>query len=310
MKLCIVVPCFNEEATLPETTCRLLGLLRDLQAKNKIDRLSELVFVDDGSMDSTWTLIEQLARDHENVHGRKLSRNRGHQNALLAGLFSTDGDAVITIDADLQDDIVAIEQMVDGYHAGYDIVYGVRSGREADTALKRVTAEAYYRALVLMGVDLVFNHADFRLLSRRAIRALSEYGEVNLFLRGIIPQLGFPSTVVRYERQRRLAGETKYSLRKMFSLAIEGVTSFSAFPLRVVTVLGITVFAISVLLGLWAVAIKLFTAQAVPGWASTVIPAYLLGGVQLLGIGIIGEYLAKIYLETKRRPRSHIEKSI
>ena len=201
MKLCIVVPCFNEEATLPETTRRLLGLLRDLQAKNKIDHLSELVFVDDGSVDSTWTLIEQLARDHENVHGRKLSRNRGHQNALLAGLFSTDGDAVITIDADLQDDIVAIEQMVDDYHAGNDIVYGVRSGREADTALKRISAEAYYRALALMGVDLVFNHADFRLLSRRAIRALSEYGEVNLFL------------LRERDERRNVAGRDRHVLR-------------------------------------------------------------------------------------------------
>lgn len=310
MKLSIVIPCFNEEAALPETARRLLILLRDLQANNKISCASELVFVDDGSTDNTWALIEQLARDHENIHGRKLSRNRGHQNALLAGLFSTDGDAVVTIDADLQDDIAAIEGMVDSYHAGNDVVYGVRSERDADTAFKRITAEGYYRLLSLMGVDLVFNHADFRLLSRRAVMALSQYGEVNLFLRGIIPQLGFPSTTAHYQRQRRLAGETKYSLRKMLSLAAEGVTSFSAFPLRVVTVLGITVFVISLLLGIWAVAIKLFTNQAVPGWASTVVPTYFLGGIQLLGIGIIGEYLAKIYLETKRRPRSHIEKSI
>jgi Glycosyltransferases involved in cell wall biogenesis len=253
-------------------------------------------------------LIERFADECSVVQGIKLSRNYGHQNALLAGLLVAQGDALVSVDADLQDDLGVIEQMLDAYHDGCDVVYGVRENREADSAFKRFTAESYYCLLAFMGVDVVFNHADYRLLSRRAVEALREYGEVNLFLRGIIPLLGFRSRSISYRRAERFAGESKYPMRKMLSLACQGITSFSTFPLRLITVLGLIIFVVSSLLGIWAIGIRLFSDLAVPGWASTVVPAYFLGGIQLLGIGIIGEYLAKIYMETKRRPRFHIEK--
>jgi len=308
--LAIVVPCYNEEQVLPETALRLSELLQGLIDTGKVSDDSHVYFVDDGSRDRTWSLIEQLAAANPLIKGIKLSRNRGHQNALLCGLMNAAGDVVISVDADLQDDLGAIEKMLEAHSQGFDVVYGVRSRRDTDTFFKRFTAQAYYKLLHVMGVDVVFDHADYRLLSRRAIEALSEYGESNVFLRGIIPTLGFNSTKVYYERRERFAGESKYPLSKMLALAVEGITSFSPLPLRMIAALGILVTIISAFLGLWTVAVRLFTDTAVPGWASTVVPVYFLGGLQLLGIGVIGEYLAKVYMEVKRRPRYIIEKSI
>jgi glycosyltransferase involved in cell wall biosynthesis len=306
--LSIVVPCYNEQEVLPETARRALAMIDDLRGRRKISGDSHLIFVDDGSTDKTWEIIETLTAAHEAVGGIKLSRNCGHQHALLAGLLMAEGDAVVSIDCDLQDDLAAVEKMVDAQIAGADVVYGVRSGRGSDTFFKRVSAECYYRLLGMMGVEIVFNHADFRLLSRRAIEALRQFGEANIFLRGIVPQLGFPSSIVYYDRAPRFAGETKYPLSKMLAFAWEGVTSFSAAPLRFITRLGIVIFLLSLAVILWALWVRLFTNTAVPGWASTVVPMFLLGGIQLLCTGIIGEYLAKIYLETKRRPHFVIEK--
>jgi polyisoprenyl-phosphate glycosyltransferase len=307
--LSIVVPCYNEEAVLPETIQQLTKLLQYLIDKGKITSDSCVYYVDDGSRDRTWSLIEAFAKTNPFVRGIKLSRNRGHQNALLAGLLTVKGEAVISVDADLQDDLSAIEAMLDDYAAGHDIVYGVRSSRKTDTFFKNFTAIAYYRLLAVMGVEIIYNHADYRLMSRRVIEALKEFGEVNLFLRGIIPQLGFSHAVVYYERAERFAGESKYPLKKMLALAWQGITSFSDVPLKFITGLGLLVSLISFAVTLWAVWIKLFTEMAIPGWASTVLPIYFLGGIQLLCLGIIGEYLAKIYTETKRRPRYIIEKT-
>ncbi len=307
--LSIVVPCYNEEAVLPETNQRLTELLQYLIDKGKITSDSCVYYVDDGSRDRTWDLIEMLAETNSYVRGIKLSRNRGHQNALLAGLLTVEGEVVISVDADLQDDLSAIEEMLDYYAADYDIVYGVRSSRKTDTFFKSFTAKAYYRLLSVMGVEIIYNHADYRLMSRRVIEALKEFGEVNLFLRGIIPQLGFSHTIVYYERADRFAGESKYPLKKMLSLAWQGITSFSDLPLRIITGLGLLVSLISFAVTVWAIWIRLFTEEAIPGWASTVLPIYFLGGIQLLCLGIIGEYLAKIYTETKRRPRFIIEKT-
>jgi len=308
-RLSFVVPCFNEEEVLPETARRLCGILFNLVERGKVAVGSSVYFVDDGSKDRTWATIESLAGRDSFIRGIKLSRNRGHQNALLAGLFSADADVVISIDADLQDDLGAIDSMLDAHAGGSDIVYGVRKGRAADTLFKRLTADGYYELLRLMGVEAVFNHGDYRLMSRRAIDALREYSEVNLFLRGIIPQLGFTTSTVYYERGERLAGESKYPLRKMLAFAWQGITSFSAMPLHLITVLGVLVSMGSFAVTLWALWIGLFSPRAVPGWASTVLPIYFLGGIQLLCIGIIGEYLAKIYMETKGRPRYVIEKT-
>ena len=308
-RVSIVVPCYNEEAVLPETTRRIGELLQDLVARGKVAPESFVYYVDDGSRDGTWSTIVSLTEKQAFICGIKLSRNRGHQNALLAGLFSAVGDVVISIDADLQDDLRAIESMVDAHNAGSDIVYGVRKGRGSDTLFKRLTAEGYYKLLRFMGVEAVFNHADYRLMSRRAIDTLREFKEVNLFLRGIIPQLGFATSTVFYERGERFAGESKYPLRKMLAFAWQGITSFSAVPLHLVTTLGVLVSLGSFVVTLWALWVRLFNPEAVPGWASTVLPMYFLGGIQLLCIGIIGEYLAKIYMETKGRPRYLIEKT-
>lgn len=305
--LAIVVPCYNEQEVLPETIRRLDALMGRLCASAKIAEESAAYFVDDGSQDGTWPLISQISAENHWFRGIKLAHNRGHQNALLAGLMTARGDVLISIDADLQDDLEAIEQMLAAHSAGSDIVYGVRKRRTMDTIFKRLSAEAYYRVLAAMGVEVIFNHADYRLMSRRTIEALRQYGETNLFLRGIVPQLGFPSTVVYYDRRERFAGESKYPFRKMLAFAMEGITSFSATPLRIITGLGLFVSAISFAITIWAVGIRMFGVGAVPGWASTVVPIYFLGGIQLLAIGIIGEYLAKIYMETKRRPRYTIE---
>lgn len=309
MKLALVIPCYNEEAVLPETLARLEKLLNDLLARGVIDAGSHALLVDDGSRDATWSIIRRATETNPFIAGLKLSRNRGHQTALLAGLRHVEADAVISIDADLQDDLGAIEKMVTAHRAGADVVYGVRARRDTDTWFKRFTAEGYYRLLALMGVEIVFNHADYRLLSTRALAALQGYRERNLFLRGIIPQLGFPTAVVTYDRSERFAGESKYPLRKMLAFAWQGVTSFSAAPLRAITGAGVLLSLGSFGVALWAVWIRLVSESAVPGWASTVIPMYFLGGVQLLCIGIIGEYLAKIYLEVKRRPDFFVEQT-
>lgn len=308
MKLAIVVPCYNEEEVLPETSRRLIALLDDLVARGKVASDSHVVFVDDGSRDKTWKMIEEMSATQPRIRGLKLSRNRGHQNALLCGLMNAEGDALISADADLQDDLGAIEEMVDAHAKGSDIVYGVRKRRVTDTFFKRFTAEGYYWLLARFGVQVVFNHADYRLMSRRAIEALREFGEVNIFLRGIVPQLGYPSSIVYYDRAERFAGESKYPLRKMLSFAWQGITSFSAVPLRFITTMGVLVSLGAFGFALWAIGVKLFSDEAVPGWASTVVPIYLLGGIQLLCIGILGEYLAKMYMETKRRPPFFLEK--
>lgn len=310
MELNIIVPCYNEEAVLPEAARRLRALIAMLAEKGKISGSSCVYFVDDGSKDRTWEMIEELARQSASFKGIKLSRNRGQQSAMLAGLLTVPGNAVITVDADLQDDLGAIEGMVDAYSAGAQIVYGVRRQRESDSWFKRYSAERYYALLARLGVEVVFNHSEFRLLSRRVIEALSKYDEVNVFLRGLVPQLGFPVATVYYDRAQRFAGESKYPLGKMFALAWDGVTSFSAVPLRLITGAGFLISMGSVAVAIWSIGVRLFTTAAVPGWASTVVPIYLLGGIQLLSIGIIGEYVAKIYMETKRRPRFFIEKTV
>nr|WP_201758949.1 glycosyltransferase family 2 protein [Acidisarcina polymorpha] len=294
---------------MPETSRRLLLLLDDLSESGLIEEGS-LYFVDDGSEDGTWQFIQSLAASNERVHGIKLSRNYGHQRALLAGLLHAPGDVVISIDADLQDDLTATKSMLSGYASGAEIVYGVRRLRQMDTSVKRVTAEAYYSILRAIGVNLIFNHADYRLLSRPVIEALREYKETNIFLRGLIPQLGFQSALVYYDRQERFAGVSKYPFSKMLALAIEGITSFSDVPLKIITILGLVISLVSFAMATWALWIRIFNPSAVPGWASTVIPLYMLGGIQLLCMGVIGQYLAKIYSETKSRPRFIIEKLI
>lgn len=302
-----VLPCYNEEAVLRETANRLGALLNGLKSEGLIAQSSSAYYVDDGSRDGTWALIETLARERSDTCGIKLSRNRGHQNALLCGLMTVNGDALVSLDADLQDDLSIIPDMVRAFRNGDELVYAVRRRRDTDTFFKRFTAEGYYKVLAMMGVEVVFNHADYRLMGRRPLEALRHYEETHLFLRGMIPQLGYRSSVVSFDRAERFAGESKYPLSKMLSLAWRGVTSFSAAPLRAITGLGAAVSVISVAFGLWALGVRLFTDMALPGWASTVIPMYLLGGIQLLSLGVIGEYLAKIYEASKQRPRFHVE---
>jgi glycosyltransferase involved in cell wall biosynthesis len=306
--LAIVIPCYNEQEVLPETLKRLKSLLDRYVNAGQVAPDSQVWLVDDGSRDTTWAIIRQWSEAPDSfVRGIKLSRNRGHQLALLAGLMRAEGDVLISVDADLQDDLEVMTQMLERFKGGHDIVYGVRAARDTDTAFKRMTAEGYYRLLDKLGVEIVFNHADYRLMSRRAIEALRQYPESNVFLRGLIPQLGYPSSVVEYDRQERFAGESKYPFRKMLALAWQGVTSFSAVPLRAITTLGMLVSLLSLSMGFWALGVRLFTDQAVPGWASIVIPLFLISGVQLLSLGIIGEYLAKVFIETKRRPLYFIE---
>lgn len=308
--LSIVVPCYNEEEVLPEAAQRLDALLQRMIDAEMIGSKSHVVFVDDGSSDATWRIIEELYQRSTRVRGVKLSRNQGHQHALLAGLLTASGDIVVSIDADLQDDLEVMKEMVHAHAAGADIVLGVRESRAIDTPFKRITAEAYYHLLRLMRVEVVFNHADYRLLSRTAIEALRGYQETNLFLRGLVMQLGFRIAIVNYTRKRRVAGHSKYPLGKMLTLALEGVTAFSTMPLRYIAFLGFAISLISFLLGAWALVSALVFDDTVPGWASTVIPIYLICGVQMICLGIIGEYIGKIYLETKRRPRFIIETTL
>ena len=309
IRLGIVVPCFNEVEVIDDTVEKLTGVLADLVEKGKISGDSRLVFVDDGSRDSTWERIEAFSAADERINGVKLSRNVGHQRALLAGLLSRDEDALVSIDADLQDDIDAIEKMVDAHLDGAEVVYGVRDNRETDTPFKRGTANMFYRTMRALGADVIQEHADFRLMGRRSLDALGEYREANLFLRGLIPMIGYPSRKVYYRRGERTAGESKYPLRKMLSLALDGLTSLSSFPLRLITFIGLVVFLIATAMSAWTLAVVLFTDQAVPGWASTVLPMYFIGGVQILCIGVLGEYAGKIYQEVKQRPRYFIERT-
>lgn len=304
----LVLPCYNEQEVLGETTSRLSSLLARLKLLNQISPDSAIYYVDDGSRDRTWELIQEYSSTHPDVCGVKLSRNRGHQNALLCGLMTVPGDVLISLDADLQDDVEAIPQMIAAYKAGAEIVYGVRRKRTTDTFFKRFTAEGYYKLLAAMGVQVVFNHADYRLMSRRALQCLADYKEVHLFLRGMVPLLGFKTATVEFDRCARFAGESKYPLSKMLSLAWQGVTSFSSYPLRLITGVGALVSLVSLALAAWALMVRLFSDDALPGWASTVVPMYLLGGIQLLSLGVIGEYLAKVYEASKNRPRFHVER--
>lgn len=310
VRLAIVVPCYNEEEVLPETNRRLLALLARLYDLQLISVDSSIHYVDDGSKDGTWSLIESLAAVDSRIHGIKLSGNRGHQNALLAGLLTVEGDAVVSIDADLQDDVSVIEAMVREFVSGAEVVYGVRDSRQTDTSFKRSTALMYYGLMKKMGVNLVHNHADFRLLGRRAVEALRQYGEVNMFLRGIVPLIGYRAATVKYDRAERFAGVSKYPLRKMLTFAAEGITSFSIVPLRLITLFGFLVSGFSFAMILFIIYGTVVLQAVIPGWASSVVPIYFLGGIQLLSIGILGEYVAKIYLETKQRPRYFIEKTI
>lgn len=305
--LTLVVPCFNEEEVLPDTAHRLSALLARLSRDGLVSPNSRVLFVDDGSTDGTWPLIESLSQRDSALAGMKLSRNRGHQNALLAGLFTAEGDVMVSIDADLQDDIEVIGDMVRQHHLGAEVVYGVRKHRNADSAFKRLTAAGFYRLMRLLGADSISNHADFRLMSRRAVEALKQFGEVNLFLRGIVPLIGYRSAIVRYDRLERRAGVTKYPLRRMLGLALDAITSFSVVPLRIITFVGFVVFLLSAAMGGWALWAHLFSDQTLPGWTSTILPIYFLGGVQILCIGILGEYMGKLYQEAKARPRYIIE---
>ena len=305
--LSIVVPCYNEAEVFPETLRRLEELLGSLVASGRISPASTVFFVDDGSRDDTWPLIMRAVDAGSPVAGVRLSRNRGHQIALIAGLEASDGDAVVSIDADLQDDVAAIAPMLEKFSEGADIVYGVRRRRDGDSYFKKTTAKTFYRLLHMLGVETVSDHADFRLMSRRTVDALARYQEVNLYVRGLVPLLGFRTATVLYDRNERFAGQSKYPLRRMLGLAFNAITSFSIMPLRLISALGIVVSIATVTFGFSILLGALVNRNLVPGWASTVLPIYFLGGIQLIGIGIIGEYVGKIYLEAKHRPRYFID---
>lgn len=309
--LYLVVPCYNEEDVLPETAKRLTEKIKHLILEGLITSDSRILFVDDGSKDSTWSIIKQLNKKGKYVSGLKLSKNRGHQNALFAGLMQAKefADMVISLDADLQDDIDAIDKFIKKYYEGYEIVYGVRSNRATDTFFKRFTAEQFYTLIRGLGADIIYNHADYRLMSKRTIDVLSEFSETNLFLRGIVPLIGFKSTTVLYVRHERFAGKSKYPLRKMINFAIEGIMSFSIKPIKIITAIGLLLFFTSILMLIFFL-ISYSTGKTVPGWTTIVISIWGIGGLQLLAIGIIGEYIGKIYLETKARPKYIIEEFV
>ena len=303
-RLFVVLPCFNEEEVLPETSSRLKSAVKDLAERSLISGESRILFVNDGSTDNTWNLIKKLHEDDPLFQGLCLSRNSGHQNALVAGLFAAAHicDITISMDADLQDDIGVIEKMVEKYKEGADVVYGVRSARNTDTVFKRTTAECFYKCMNKMGANTVYNHADCRLMSSRALDALMQFGEVNLFLRGLVPMVGFPSAVVTYERHERFAGKSKYPLSKMLHFAAEGITSLSVRPIRMITGLGFGIFFVSIIVLIYSL-VRYFTGHTIPGWTTTVLSVWAIGGLIMISLGIIGEYTGKIYLETKKRPR-------
>ena len=309
--LWLVIPCYNEEQVIDETAKCVKEVITAMTESGKISKNSKIAFVNDGSTDKTFEHIKALCAGDSIFACINLSRNRGHQNALLAGLMVAKGraDAVISLDADLQDDVGAIEEFVDKFLEGYDIVYGVRSERNTDTFFKRFTAESFYKFMRVMGVDIVYNHADYRLMSRRALEGLSEFDEVNTFLRGIVPQIGYPSTVVEYKRGERVAGKSKYPLNKMLAFALEGITSFSIRPIRMALMLGIFAFLVSVGMLIYCIIQKAF-GRVVSCWASLSVSIWALGGMQMLLIGVVGEYVGKIYLETKHRPKYIIESII
>lgn len=312
VKLYVVMPCYNEEAVLPETVTRMLELFSSMEASGLITKTSRIVFVDDGSKDKTWQLISEYESKHPEVCGIKLAHNAGHQNALFGGLMSIKDycDCAISIDADLQDDINIIPEMIRKFRdEECHVVYGVRKRRDTDTVFKRTTAQGFYKLMKLMGVDVVYNHADYRLMSKDALSALSEFEERNLFLRGIVPLLGYKSDTVLYDRSERFAGESKYPLKKMISFALDGITSFSINPIRIVSSLGILACLFAVIMAVYAVVQK-FMGNTDSGWASIICSIWLLGGLQLLSIGLIGEYIGKTYKEVKRRPRYIVEKTI
>ena len=309
--LYLVIPCYNEEEVLADTAGKLDKKMKELMAEGLIDVKSRIIFVNDGSMDLTWKIIEDLHNKDTLFGGINLTRNRGHQNALLAGLMTVkeDADIVKSLDADLQDDINVFDEMLRKNNEGYDVIYGVRNDRKKDSFFKRHTAQMFYKLTNKLGGDLIYNHADFRLMSRRALEGLAQFEEVNLFLRGIVPLIGYPSTIVEYERKERLAGKSKYPLRKMMSFAIEGITSLSIKPMRFVTGMGIFVFLVSIAMMIYAF-VSYFTGRVVAGWTSILISVWAIGGMVLLGLGIVGSYIGKIYLETKKRPRYIVEKYI
>lgn len=308
MKLYIVIPCYNEQEVLPEASSRLKQKITELIEKKEISKDSKIVFVDDGSKDRTWEIISDLHEQDPMFSGIKLSCNKGHQNALLAGLTEVAdlADAVISMDADLQDDINAVDGFIKKYKQGCDVVYGVRSSRQKDTFFKRFTAEGFYKFMSFLGADIVFNHADYRLLSSRALKGLLEFREVNLFLRGIVPMIGYKSDIVMYERAERFAGESKYPLKKMLSFAFDGITSLSIKPIRLIFSLGMGIFAVSIIALIYSL-VRYLTNNTISGWTSLIMSIWLLSGLQLMAIGVIGEYIGKVYLETKGRPKFIVE---
>ncbi len=306
--LYLVVPCYNEEEVLDETARQLNRKLRGLVEQGRIDEGSRILFVNDGSKDQTWMIIRRLHEEYTCVSGLNLSRNRGHQNAVFAGLMyaKEHADVVISLDADLQDDVEAIDEMIDKYYAGNDVVYGVRSSRKKDTFFKKTTAEGFYKIMNWMGVEIVFNHADYRLMSKRVLNQLEDYKEVHLFLRGMIPLIGYPSDTVYYERHERFAGESKYPLKKMLAFAFDGISSFSVKPIRFILWLGFFVFFVSIIMLIYSV-VRHIMGHTVLGWSSLIVSIWALGGLQLFAIGIIGEYIGKVYMETKGRPKYAIQ---
>lgn len=307
--LYLVIPCYNEEEVLPETSSQLRNKIQSLIQKGRISPQSRIVFVNDGSKDKTWEIISKLHEEDKIFQGIKLSRNKGHQNALLCGLMTVKDhcDMTISLDADLQDDINAIDEMVEKYYEGCDVVYGVRSARDTDTFFKKFTAEGFYKVMKMMGADVVFNHADYRLMSRRALDGLQSFKEVNLFLRGVVPMIGYKSDSVYYERKERFAGESKYPLKKMLAFAWEGITSLSTKPIKMISVLGGIIFIVSIIMLIYSI-VRHFMGATEIGWTSTIVSIWAIGGLQLLAIGIIGEYIGKVYLETKERPKFIVEK--
>ena len=305
----MVVPCYNEQEVLPETAKRLLEKLQSLVLKNKIADNSRIMFVNDGSKDQTWSMIKGLCEENSVFAGVNLSRNRGHQNALLAGMATAVkyADMIVTMDADLQDDVAVIEEMIDKFHNGCDIVYGVRKERKTDTFFKRTTAQGFYKVMEMMGVKTVYNHADFRLMSKRAVEQFSKYQETNLFLRGMMPLIGYQTDCVYYDRKERVAGESKYPLKKMLALAFNGISSFSVKPISMILGAGVIIVILSILAAIYAL-ISYCTGHVVPGWTSLILSIWFLGGIQLMAVGLVGQYIGKIYIEVKHRPRYNIEK--